>query len=101
MAVYLLRLFGATLAAMTTALLITYTILWATAPRTISPTHAANIALAQAFADEAPMLIPVLAQLLGLFVFLGLLAGVAICTSAAVSRWQQRKPMTPTGGEEK
>ena len=101
MAVYLLRLFGATLAAMTMALLTTYAILWATAPPTISPTHAANRALAQAFADEAPMLISGLAQVFGIFVFLGLFAGVVICTSAAVSRWRRRKPTTPTGGGER
>lgn len=105
MAAYLLRLSAVTLASMVLSLLLTLAALRAAAAGAASPEQVASLALAQAFADRAPLLIPGLVGVGGILAGAGLLFLGAVCTAAVWTRWRSRPPRpgptlaTTTGGE--
>ena len=92
MAAYLLRLFGATLASMVFALLLTLAALRATAPGGGEAEQVASLALAQAFAERVPLLIQALVGVAGILAGGGLLFLGAVCTAAIRTRRRARTP---------
>lgn len=90
MAAYLLRLFGATLAAMVLALLLTLAALRAAAPGGPEAAPDASLALAQAIAEHIPLLIQALAGVAYILAGGGLLFLGAVCTAAIRTRRRSR-----------
>ena len=109
MAAHLLRVFAATLAAMILTLLAIFAALMAAAADAASPTQVANLALAEAFVDRAPLLIPAFVGLGGMLAIISLLFLLGLVTAAALAHWRGRPPSPdplpnsgePTGEERK
>ena len=100
-AAHLLRLFGATLAAMIVALALVLAALRVAAGYADSPSEVAKLALATALEQRAPMLIPGLVGLATIIASGILLFLAALGTATALTRWRGRAAHTsaPTGGE--
>ena len=101
-AAHLLRLFGATLAAMTVALALVIAALRVAAIGADSPAEAANLALATTLEERAPLLVSALAGLATIIATGILLFLAALGTATALTRWRGRAAHTngPTGGRE-
>ena len=101
-AAHLLRLFGATLAAMIVALALVLAALRVAAGYADSPSEVAKLALATALEQRAPMLIPGLVGLATIIASGILLFLAALGTATALTRWRGRAAHTngPTGGRE-
>lgn len=90
MAAHLLRVFAATIAAMALALVLIIVGLSAVAPDGADPLEASQIALAQAFADTAPDIVPTILSMGAVVAGLSLLFPLGLGAAAIWTRWRAR-----------
>lgn len=103
MAAHLLRVFVATIASMALAIILTLGVLSTVAPPGADPLEASQIALAQAFADTAPDIVPTILSMGAVVAALSLLFPLGLGAAAIWARCRARgaSPRATEGRERK